>query len=116
MKKIFYFTLATFALLAVSSCEKNLDIPQKGVTAIETFYKTDEDCEAALVAAYAQFAENVVSQNGSSIYTHYKACLNNCGDDMYAAGSNFGDNAVLPLRPSAAWPKPVRCVPISISS
>ena len=54
MKKIFYFTLATFALLAVSSCEKNLDIPQKGVTAIETFYKTDEDCEAALVAAYAQ--------------------------------------------------------------
>ena len=92
MKKIFYFTLATFALLAVSSCEKNLDIPQKGVTAIETFYKTDEDCEAALVAAYAQFAENVVSQNGSSIYTHYKACLNNCGDDMYAAGSNFGDN------------------------
>ena len=92
MKKILYFTLAASALLAVASCEKNLDIPQKGVTAIETFYKTDEDCEAALIAAYAQFAQNVVSQNGSSIYTHYKACLNNCGDDMYAAGSNFGDN------------------------
>ena len=92
MKKIVFFTLATFALLAVASCEKNLDIPQKGVTAYETFYKTDEDCEAALTAAYAQFASNVVSQNGSSIYTHYKACLNNCGDDMYAAGSNFGDN------------------------
>ena len=92
MKKIVFFTLATFALLAVASCEKNLDIPQKGVVAYETFYKTDEDCEAAMLAAYAQFAENVVSQNGSSIYTHYKACLNNCGDDMYAAGSNFGDN------------------------
>jgi len=92
MKKIVFFTLATFALLAVASCEKNLDIPQKGVTSYETFYKTDEDCEAALTAAYAQFASNVVSQNGSSIYTHYKACLNNCGDDMYAAGSNFGDN------------------------
>ena len=92
MKKIVFFTLASFALLAVASCEKNLDIPQKGVTAYETFYKTDEDCEAALTAAYAQFASNVVSQNGSSIYTHYKACLNNCGDDMYAAGSNFGDN------------------------
>ena len=92
MKKIVFFTLATLALLAVASCEKNLDIPQKGVTAYETFYKTDEDCEAALTAAYAQFASNVVSQNGSSIYTHYKACLNNCGDDMYAAGSNFGDN------------------------
>jgi hypothetical protein len=37
MKKIVFFTLATFALLAVASCEKNLDIPQKGVTAYETF-------------------------------------------------------------------------------
>ena len=92
MKKIVYSVLAIAALFMGVSCEKNLDIPQKGVIAYETFYKTDEDCEAALLAAYAQFAENVVSQNGSSIYTHYKACLNNCGDDMYAAGSNFGDN------------------------
>ena len=92
MKKIVYSVLAIAALFMGVSCENNLDIPQKGVIAYETFYKTDEDCEAALLAAYAQFAENVVSQNGSSIYTHYKACLNNCGDDMYAAGSNFGDN------------------------
>ena len=92
MKKIVYSVLAIAALFMGVSCEKNLDIPQKGVIAYETFYKTDEDCEAALLAAYAQFAENVVSQNGSSIYTHYKACLNNCGDDMFAAGSNFGDN------------------------
>ena len=92
MKKIVYSVLAIAALFMGVSCEKNLDIPQKGVIAYETFYKTDEDCEAALLAAYAQFAENVVSQNGSSIYTHYKACHNNCGDDMYAAGSNFGDN------------------------
>ena len=92
MKKIVYSVLAIAALFMGVSCEKNLDIPQKGVVAYETFYKTDEDCEAALLAAYAQFASNVVSQNGSSIYTHYKACLNNCGDDMYAAGSNFGDN------------------------
>ena len=92
MKKILYFTLATFALLAVASCEKNLDIPQKGVTAIETFYQTDADAEAALAAAYARFATRVTGQDGSSIYTDYKAALNNCGDDMYAAGSNFGDN------------------------
>ena len=92
MKKILYFALATFALLAVASCEKNLDIPQKGVTAIETFYQTDADAEAALAAAYARFVTRITGQDGSSIYTDYKAALNNCGDDMYAAGSNFGDN------------------------
>ena len=92
MKKLVYSILAVAALFTAVSCEKNLDIPQKGVTAYETFYKTDADAEAALVAAYAQFATNVTSQNGSSIYTDYKAALNNCADDMVAAGSNFGDN------------------------
>ena len=92
MKKLVYSILAVAALFAAASCEKNLDIPQKGVTSYESFYKTDADAEAALVAAYAQFATNVTSQNGSSIYTDYKAALNNCGDDMVAAGSNFGDN------------------------
>ena len=92
MKKIFISLFAIAALFAVASCEKNLDIPQKGVVAIETFYQTDEDCEAALTAAYARFATRLTGQDGSSIYTDYKAALNNCGDDMYAAGSNFGDN------------------------
>ena len=92
MKKIVYSVLAFSALFLGVSCEKRLDIPQKGVIAYETFYKTDADAEAALAAAYAQFGVNVTGQNGSSIYTDYKAALNNCGDDMYAAGSNFGDN------------------------
>ena len=92
MKKIFFSLFAIAGLFAVASCEKNLDIPQKGVVAIETFYQTDEDCEAALTAAYARFATRLTGQDGSSIYTDYKAALNNCGDDMYAAGSNFGDN------------------------
>ena len=92
MKKILYSVLAVAALFSAVSCEKNLDIPQKGVTPIEDFYKTDEEAEAALTAAYARFAVRVTGQDGSSIYTDYKAALNNCGDDMYAAGSNFGDN------------------------
>ena len=92
MKKIVYSVLAFAALMTGVSCEKNLDIPQKGVTAIETFYQTDEDCISALNAAYARFATRITGQDGSSIYTDYKAALNNCGDDMYAAGSNFGDN------------------------
>ena len=92
MKKIVYSILAVAALFAAVSCEKNLDIPQKGVVAIESFYQTDADAEAALAAAYARFATRVTGQDGSSIYTDYKAALNNCGDDMYAAGSNYGDN------------------------
>ena len=92
MKKILYSILAVAALFAAVSCEKNLDIPQKGVTDIESFYKTDEDAVSALTAAYARFAVRVTGQDGSSIYTDYKAALNNMGDDMYAAGSNFGDN------------------------
>ena len=92
MKKLVYSVLAVAALFAAVSCEKNLDIPQKGVVAIENFYQTDADAEAAMAAAYARFVTRVTGQDGSSIYTDYKAALNNCGDDMYAAGSNFGDN------------------------
>ena len=92
MKKLVYSVLAIAALFAAVSCEKNLDIPQKGVVAIESFYQTDEDAEAALAAAYARFVTRITGQDGSSIYTDYKAALNNCGDDTYAAGSNFGDN------------------------
>lgn len=92
MKKIVYSVLGFAALMLGVSCEKNLDIPQKGVTAIENFYQTDEDAISALNAAYARFATRITGQDGSSIYTDYKAALNNCGDDTYAAGSNFGDN------------------------
>ena len=93
MKKIFYSILAVATLFSFTSCDQSrLDIPQKGVTAYETFYKTDADAEAALAAAYARFATRLTGQDGSSIYTDYKAALNNCGDDTYAAGSNFGDN------------------------
>lgn len=92
MKKIFFPVLAIAALLSAASCEKNLDIPQKGVSAYETFYKTDNDAQSALTAAYAQFATYVTGRGNAFIYTPYKAALNNCGDDMYGAGSNFGDN------------------------
>jgi len=93
MKKILYSVLAVAVVFFAASCdESRLDIPQKGVTAYETFYQTDADAEAAMTAAYARFATRVTGQDGSSIYTDYKAALNNCGDDMYAAGSNFGDN------------------------
>lgn len=92
MKKFIYSILAISAVLGTSACVGRLEIPQKGVTAIENFYQTDADAEAALVAAYASFATNVPGRGAGFIYTPYKLMLNNCGDDFYAAGSNFGDN------------------------
>ena len=55
MKKIAIISLAcTAALMTLASCDQSLlDIPQKGVVAYESFYKTDEDAESALVSAYA---------------------------------------------------------------
>lgn len=94
MKKTLYSVLALSAIFAFTSCDQSrLDIPQKGVTLIEDFYQTDEDAEAALVAAYTQFATFVAGRGDAFIYTPIKMSLNNGGDDMYAAGSNYGDNS-----------------------
>jgi len=89
MKKIFF----AFALgiLIFSSCSQDrLDIPQKGVIALGDFYKTDEDAQMALVAAYDGVATNYVKPlyNDNIIYSLW----NYPGDDMYAAGNNKTDN------------------------
>ncbi len=64
---------------------------------MEKFYKTDADAEAALVAAYEGFMCNVVGrqpdvEGSPGIYTPHKLILNECGDDILAAGENSGDN------------------------
>ena len=100
MKKILFSTIlalaATGTMTLTTSCEDQLDIEQKGVIYTENFYKTDADAEAALVAAYEGFMCNVVGRNhdggGPSIYTPLKLILNECGDDVLAAGANSGDN------------------------
>ena len=79
-----------------TSCEDQLDIEQKGVISTENFYQTDDDAEAALVAAYEGFMCNVVGRNhdggGSGIYTPYKIITNMCGDDVLYASGNYGDH------------------------
>ena len=100
MKKILFSTIlalaATGTMTLTTSCEDQLDIEQKGVILTENFYKTDADAEAALVAAYESFMCNVMGRNhdggGPSIYTPLKLILNECGDDVLAAGANSGDN------------------------
>lgn len=93
MKKIYLpILLASAALFTVGCNQDLLEIPQKGVTAIETFYQTEEDCESALVSAYAGFGTNIASRGSAFIYAPMRALFNLPGDDIYAAGSNFGDN------------------------
>lgn len=100
MKKILFSTIlalaATGTMTLTTSCEDQLDIEQKGVIPTENFYKTDADAEAALVAAYEGFMCNVMGRNhdvgGPSIYTPLKLIVNECGDDVLAAGANSGDN------------------------
>lgn len=91
MKKILISTILASAVV-LSSCEDNLDIPQKGVTAMENFYQTDAHAEEAMVAAYQGFLWNICSREGGSIYAPFRFCFNLCGDDLFAAGEFLGDN------------------------
>ena len=92
MKKIFIIGFAVAASLAtlVSCDQKLLDIPQKGVVAYETFYKTDEDAASALVSTYA----NVVKLYGklTSNTPSYNVFYNAPGDELYWGGSNKDDH------------------------
>ena len=92
MKKIIIPIIASCIAFLPSCSEDNLEIDQKGVISIESFYKTDEDAEAAMVAVYQGVIWNMCSQNGAFIYSPLIAAFNNCGDDMFAAGNYLGDN------------------------
>ena len=89
MKKIF-IALSVCALALMGCSQSLLDIPQKGVVAMEDFYKTDEDATMALTAAYDALATNYLAPlyNDNIIY----ALWNYPGDDMIAAGNNKTDN------------------------
>ena len=98
MKSTLYSTILAVAVgsMALTSCEDQLDIEQKGVTTTDNFYKTDVDAEAALAAAYEGFMCNVVGRQpdmgGPGIYTPYKIITNMCGDDVLYASGNYGDH------------------------
>ena len=89
MKKIIIPILLGFAFFAVS-CEKMLDIPQKGVVAYDTFYASDEDAQAALADMYANYIQNVAGTEG--IDNPEQVILNYSSDDILAAGGNADDH------------------------
>ena len=91
MKKIIIPILLGLAL-AVSSCEKNLDIPQKGVISYSSFFESDADALAARTNIYATFGDNIASCNGGWIYVPQLMLLNYSADDVLAAGGDSEDH------------------------
>ncbi|MDD3101163.1 MAG: RagB/SusD family nutrient uptake outer membrane protein, partial [Bacteroidales bacterium] len=92
MKK--YIIPILLLTLGLTSCQKLLEIDQKGVISTDSFYQTDDDAESALVAAYEKAMLGIVRHN-EYIYSPYNAILTYPADDIYAAGSNYGDNDFL---------------------
>ena len=74
------------AVTALSSCNGLLDIPQHGVQDFASYYQTDEEAEAAVIACYLQLRGN-----------EYNAVLgkNMLTDDFWAGGGGRNDNADL---------------------
>jgi len=92
MKKYKYILPLLFSVVVLfTACsEDRLNIEQKGVVGIESFYITDEDAESALVNAYHDFAQNIGGHDG--IYVPYNIVFNYCADNILAAGEFYGDN------------------------
>ena len=94
MKKIFVALTAVCAAWMLSGCEDRLDIPQHSVSAIEDFYKTDADAEAALVNVY--YTAGRYYSNSMFLETGWNDChlLNPweyASDDIFSAGENKAD-------------------------
>ena len=92
MKKNKYIITLLLVLLFTACSEDRLDIPQKGVISIDSFYKTDADAESAVVAMYAQFATQIASWEGAYIYVPLNILFNYPADNILAAGEFYGDN------------------------
>ena len=79
------YILLTFltAVLALSSCDSLLDIPRKGAIDYNTYYKTDDEIESAVVTMYSDVR---------GWYYNVMLVKNIISDDYYAGGAAHGDN------------------------
>jgi len=93
-KRLYSMVVLAAGALAFSACEDQLDIEQKGVIALDNFYKTDADCEKALATAYEYFMVETFGRTTtpSYIFTPSKVLANHAGDDVHYAGGNYGDH------------------------
>ena len=94
MKKIFIALSVVCAGWMLSGCEDRLNIQQHSVSAIEDFYKTDADAEAALVNVY--YTAGRWYSNSMYLESGWNECnLINpweyASDDIFSAGENKQD-------------------------
>lgn len=78
--------LAASAFL-LSSCEDNLDIAQHSVSAVDTFYSTDDEAEEAIVTCYAGMKE--LDSSTSSLWF----IKNHLSDDVWSGGGSHYDGS-----------------------
>lgn len=90
MKKILFSILCAGTAVLFSGCEDRLDIAQKGVISVESFYQTDDDAQNALNNLYQCLGYHISGNEG--IYVALPVLFNEPGDDMLAAGNMYGDN------------------------
>lgn len=84
MKTKYIILSALTALLALSACDKLLDIPRKGAIDYNTYYKTDEEIESAGITLYSDVR---------GWYYNVMLVKNILSDDYFAGGAAHGDNA-----------------------
>ena len=86
MKKYISTILALTAIFALNSCQNQLDIPQHGVSSLETYYSTDEEVEQGTNAIYLE---------ARGLGMNYILGKNMLTDDFWAGGAARGDNSDL---------------------
>jgi len=94
MKKIFIALSVACAAFAFTSCEGLLNIPQKGVTSLDDFYKTDADAQSALVNVYYNAGRFLSNTMGTEAGWNECPLLNPfeyASDDMFSSGENKAD-------------------------
>jgi len=88
MKKIFYFVSALVLGLSLVSCEKELDIPQKSVLDLDTFYAEAgaDEADQLIATVYRNFYTSVYS-------LEHDILLDVLSDDHLVGGGGASDNA-----------------------
>ena len=71
------------AVMALSSCDSLLDIPRKGAIDYNTYYKTDDEIESAVITMYSDVR---------GWYYNVMLVKNIISDDYYPGGAAHGDN------------------------
>lgn len=92
MKQIILPLAIVVAGSLFSACsEDRLDVEQKSANTPESFYKTNDDAESAVVAMYSTFNGEIAGTEG--IWNAYIMGLNYSSDDVFAAGGDTHDHA-----------------------